>query len=95
MINEDTDIVRSNHAVPPGLTLAEELEARGVTQKEFAVQCGRPVEDIGEIISGARAITAEIALDFERALGVSAEFWLNHESRYRLTLARNKLKETA
>ena len=32
----------------------------------------------------------ETALDLEAALGASAEFWLNLESTYRLTLARNK-----
>ncbi|HLC29833.1 MAG TPA: transposase [Dehalococcoidia bacterium] len=32
----------------------------------------------------------ETALDLEAALGASAEFWLNLESTYRLTLVRNK-----
>ena len=94
MMTSDNEI-RSDFASPPGDLLEEELEAREMTQKEFATLCGRPVQVINEIIKGKKAITPETALDFERVLGASAEFWLNMETRYRLTLARNKLKDTA
>ena len=75
-------------AIPPGETLAAELRERRLTQTEFARMTGRPVQTINEIINGKKAITAETALQFERALGIPARFWMNLESDYRLAVAR-------
>jgi addiction module HigA family antidote len=73
---------------PPGDTLAEILAARGMTQAELALRTGRPLKTINEIIKGKAAITPETALQFERVLGVSANFWLNREQQYRESQAR-------
>ncbi len=82
---------------PPGNTLAELLEEKGMSQKEFAERCGRPEKTISEIIKAKSAITPETALQFERVLGTPAEFWNKREYRYREFLARQleieKLKE--
>jgi HTH-type transcriptional regulator/antitoxin HigA len=75
-------------ALPPGETLAEELEARGLSQTQLARQMRRPVQAINEIVRGRKAITAETALQLEDALGVSAEFWLRLEADYQLNVAR-------
>ena len=83
----------SDLAIPPGETLAEELEARGMTQKELAMQMKRPPQVVNEIIRAKKAITPETALDLERVFGVSAQFWLNLEADYQLTLARNRQRE--
>ena len=40
-------------AIPPGEYLAEEIEARGMSQRELARRMGRPVNAINEIISRA------------------------------------------
>jgi addiction module HigA family antidote len=75
-------------AIPPGEYLAEELEARGLTQKALAAQMGRPANTISEIVKGKKAITAETALQLERVLPeISARFWLNLETDYQLTKA--------
>jgi HTH-type transcriptional regulator/antitoxin HigA len=47
---------------------------------------GRPVQAVNEIITGKKAITPETAVALSRALGTSAEYWLNLESSYRLDL---------
>lgn len=82
---------------PPGDTLAELLEEKGMTQNELAERCGRPVKTINEIIKAKTAITPETALQFERVLGTPAEFWNKREYRYREYLARksenDKLKD--
>jgi len=78
----------SDLAIPPGELLAEELGARALTQATLARQMGRPKQAINEIIRGKKQVTAETALQLERALGISAEFWLNLETMYRLTIAR-------
>ena len=75
-------------AIPPGEYLAEEIEARSLSQKDLARQMGRPVNAINEIINGKKAITAETALQLEEVLPeIPARFWLNLETDYRLTKA--------
>ena len=75
-------------AIPPGEYLAEEIQARGISQKELAKQMGRPVNAINEIINGKKAITAETALQLEGVMPeIPARFWLNLETDYQLTRA--------
>ena len=75
-------------AIPPGEYLAEEIEARGISQKELARRMGRPLNAINEIINGKKAITAETALQLEDVMPeIPARFWLNLEIDYRLTRA--------
>ena len=75
-------------AIPPGEYLAEEIEARSISQKELAGRMGRPVNAINEIINGKKAITAETALQLEAVMPeIPARFWLNLETDYRLTKA--------
>jgi HTH-type transcriptional regulator/antitoxin HigA len=85
-----TEYVLPDVAIPPGELLAEELEERGLTQKQLADVMGRPAQAINEIIHGRKAITAETALQLNAALGIDARHWLNLESDYRLILANQK-----
>ena len=82
--------VFSDLPIPPGEVLAEEIEARGMTQRELAARLSRPAQAINEIIKGKKAITAETALELEKALGIGAHFWAHLEADYRITLARNR-----
>lgn len=72
---------------PPGETLEEVLEMRGMTQAELAERTGRPKKTINEIVKGKAAITPETALQFELVLGIPAAFWANREQQYRQALA--------
>jgi HTH-type transcriptional regulator/antitoxin HigA len=75
-------------AIPPREYLAEEIEARGISQKELARRMGRPVNAINEIINGKKAIMAATALQLELAMPeIPARFWLNLETDYQLTKA--------
>ncbi len=80
--------VQPDVAIHPGEILAEELEARSMTQVELASRMGRPVQAINEIIKGKKAITAATALELEKALGVPAHVWVNLQAQYELTQAR-------
>jgi HTH-type transcriptional regulator/antitoxin HigA len=73
---------------PPGATLAELLEGRGMTQAELAARTGRPKQHINEIVAGKAPITHDMAIQLERSLGAPAAFWNNREARYREHLAR-------
>jgi addiction module HigA family antidote len=87
------DRLESDAAIPPGLFLRDELRARRLAQKELAVQMGATMKAIKEICQGKREINAETALDLERVLGIKAYIWMNLESDYRLTLARQRRNE--
>lgn len=78
----------SDLVIHPGEVLAEELEARAMTQRSLAQAIGRPEQVISEIVHGKKGITAETALQLADAFGVSAEFWMNLQTSYELTLAR-------
>lgn len=79
---------RSDLAIPPGELLAEEIEARGMTQRELAMRMGRPPNAVSEIVRGRRGISAETALQLEAALGTAAHIWVGLDADYRLALAR-------
>ncbi len=87
--------VESNLAIHPGEILAEELEAREMTQKQLAVAMGRPPQAINEIVRGRKAITAETAVQLEHALQISAHFWMNLQSIYDITRARQAERDRA
>jgi len=70
----------------PGDLIKEELDARGWTQEDLAEILGRTTASINEIITGKRGITVESAKGIGEAFGTSAQFWLNMESAYRLSL---------
>ena len=80
----------SDLPIPPGEILEEELEARGMTQKELAARLGRPAQAINEIIRAKKSITPETAIGLGKVLGIDAQFWTNLEADYRMTLARRR-----
>ena len=63
---------RSDLAIPPGELLAEEIEARGMLQRDLAALMGRQPNVVSEIVRGRKAITPRTALQLERALGIDA-----------------------
>lgn len=69
---------------PVGEHLADELDARGWTQADFAEVLGRPAQFVSEIVTGKKEITRDSATQIAAALGTSAEFWLNLQDSYLL-----------
>lgn len=72
---------------PPGDTLLETIEYKGISQSDLAKHMGRPLKTINEIIQGKAGITPETAIQLERTLDISTGFWLEREKNYRLELA--------
>ncbi len=79
---------------PPGETLLEMLEERGMSQAELAGRTGRPKKTINEIIKGKASITPATALQLEHVLGAPASFWNNREQHYRESLARQAERDS-
>ncbi|NEP13150.1 MAG: ImmA/IrrE family metallo-endopeptidase [Symploca sp. SIO2C1] len=75
---------------PPGTTLEEILQERGMTQAELATRLDYSKKTINEIIQGKAALTHEVALALERVLRIPAVFWNRAEQLYRDYLARVK-----
>ncbi len=73
---------------PPGDTIADLLEERGLTRTELAERTGFSAKHIDELVHGRGVISAETALRLESVLGSTASFWLKRESTYREKLAR-------
>lgn len=91
-------IKTANQTVPdrishPGILLAEELEARGMSQRELAARMERPAQVVNAIVKGRKRITAETALDLEDALGIAASTWVNLQARYDLVTALNERRQ--
>lgn len=75
----------------PGELLKEEIEYRGISQKELSRETGIPYTALNEVLNGKRAITTEYALLIEAALGIESDFWLKMQMDYNLlTAKRNK-----
>ncbi len=79
--------------VHPGEILMDEfLAPLGISQYRLAKDIGVPPRRINEIVKGRRAITADSALRLSRYFGLSAQFWMNLQTRYELDTTEDTLK---
>lgn len=74
----------------PGDVLKEELEARGITQKKFSEVLNVPYTQLNEILNGKRPVTTDFALMVEAALGINPELLINMQTRYNMSVAKQK-----
>lgn len=83
-------MVRSSSyiATPPGATIKEQLNIKGMTQKEFAARMDMSEKHISRLINGEVHLTPEVAVRLEIVLGVPAKFWNNLEAVYREKLIK-------
>lgn len=72
----------------PGELLREEIECRGISQKELSRRTGIPYTALNEVLNGKRAITTEYALLIEAALGIESGFWLRLQMDYDIQVAK-------
>ena len=72
-----------DYAIPPGETIRELLETKGVTQADLAALSGLTEKTISQIINGTAPLSNETAEKLEMVLGVPARFWNTRESHYR------------
>lgn len=85
---------RSFIAVPPGETIKEMLEDRGISQKEFAARIGMSEKHVSKLMNGEVQLTMEMAKRLETVLGPSVQFWCRLEAFYREDLYK-ALEENA
>ena len=79
-----------NWATHPGEHLAEQIEARGWSQAEFARLADLTPKLVSTIISGRNPVKPETAIKLERVLGLKAEIWTRLQSNWDLFEARTR-----
>ena len=75
--------------IHPGEMLKDEIEARGITQKDLSKRMGVSYTVFNEILNGKRPITTEYALLLEAALGIDAGIWLRLQADYNMQKAKS------
>lgn len=78
---------RSNRLVParaihPGEILREELQERGIKQKDFARLISVQPTHLNEFIKGKRNLNEDLAMKLEQHLGISYKTWMNLHNGY-------------
>ena len=78
---------RSNRIVParaihPGEILREELQERGIKQKDFAQAIGVQATHLNEFIKGKRNLNEDLAIKLESQLGIPYKTWMNLHNGY-------------
>lgn len=73
---------------PPGETISDILDERGLSVTEFAKDLGNSSDYARQLLSGYIQITEEVASKLANLFGISAGFWLSRESQFRDGLAR-------
>ena len=76
--------------VHPGAILKDELAARGLSANRLALDLGVPSGRIAAILNGKRALTPDTALRLGRYFEMSAQFWVDLQAQYDLTVAEQK-----
>ena len=74
----------------PGELVHDNLEELGLSVAEAATGLGITRQQLYNIVNCRSAITSEMALRLEKALGGSAELWLRMQVNYDLAQARKR-----
>jgi len=73
----------TDYAVPPGETLRELLDEKGISQREFARRADLSPKHVNKLIQGLVPLSADVALRLERVTGTPARIWNRREADYR------------
>ena len=75
----------------PGELLKDEIEYRGISQKQLAADMGVSYTVLNDIVNGKRPVNTKFALLCERALGIPAYVLLRMQTDYdMITTKRDK-----
>lgn len=77
--------------IHPGRILKRELAERDLSANKLALALRVPSGRITSILNGKRSISPDTALRLARYFGNSAQFWMNLQTRYDLTVAERDL----
>ncbi len=72
----------------PGEILKDEIEARGISQRQLASEMGITYSLLNEILNARRPMTEKTALLFEAALGIDADPLMRLQVKFNMQTAR-------
>ncbi|MDR1632154.1 MAG: HigA family addiction module antidote protein [Dysgonamonadaceae bacterium] len=72
----------------PGELLKEEIEYRKLSQSSLAKQMGVPYTALNDMLNKRRPLTANTAMLFEAALGISADLLMRMQLKYNMQIVR-------
>lgn len=75
--------------VHPGNVIKDELEFRGISQRQLAAQMGISYSQFNEILNAKRPLSTEIALLLEATLNIDAAPLMNLQTDYDLQTAKS------
>ena len=78
----------SFYPVHPGEVIKDEMEARNISQREFARQVDMSYSVLNELLNGKRSLSPTNALMFETALDIPADALMNIQMKYTMQTAR-------
>ena len=74
------------------------LDEKNMSQKQLAEETGIKASVLSETINGKRSVSLSVAVALEKALGISADIWMNMQTQYDLDTAniaeRDNQRET-
>ena len=68
--------------IHPGEVLAEKMDEMGMGFREMALRAARPEKTIAAVLRGDSSITPDMAVAFEFATGIPAQYWTEHQRGY-------------
>jgi antitoxin HigA-1 len=80
-------------ATHPGVLLFDEIEYRGISQRELADTMNIAPPVLSEIIHGKRNLTAALALKLEKALDIDAITWMRLQVKFDIDSLRIKERD--
>ncbi len=86
--------LHSSFAVHPGLWLRTEIvEPHGLQVSETAAKLGVTRQAMSNLLNGKAALSAEMAIRFEKAFGVRAETMMRMQALHDLAVVRARDKD--
>jgi addiction module HigA family antidote len=80
------------HPTHPGEVLKDEIEYRGISQKELATAMNVSCTLLNEVLNGKRPVNTELALLVEATLDLPAEPLLKMQARYDMLITKRDSK---
>lgn len=74
--------------IHPGEMIKEEIECRGISQKELSRRTGISYTALNEVLNCKRPVSTEYALLLEAALGIEAGIWISTQADYDMITAK-------
>jgi plasmid maintenance system antidote protein VapI len=80
--------------IRPGFHLQEWLVENDVTVRQFTQRSQLDYRDVQGVLDGSRRINKQIATGLNRVTGITENFWLRAETKYRRDLAHGRIDAT-